>query len=115
MLPSFPYFDSGNIIISDIDRGFFIVRKSGTLSIDDSIFNKKEVSVYPNPANENVVISVQNSAIKKLQLFNVLGQAIIDSKVNNLSELNLDVSHFKEGIYFLKINNDITQKIIIKR
>lgn len=111
----YPYFDSGNIIISDIDRGFFIVRKSGTLSIDDSIFNKKEVSVYPNPANENVVISVQNSAIKKLQLFNVLGQAIIDSKVNNLSELNLDVSHFKEGIYFLKINNDITQKIIIKR
>lgn len=26
----YPYFPSGNIIISDIDRGFFIIRKSGT-------------------------------------------------------------------------------------
>jgi hypothetical protein len=26
----YPYFSSGNIIISDIDRGLFIIRKSGT-------------------------------------------------------------------------------------
>lgn len=26
----YPYFESGNIILSDIERGFFIVRKSGT-------------------------------------------------------------------------------------
>jgi hypothetical protein len=36
-LPSFrgtwnvyPYFPSGNIILSDINRGFFIIRKSGS-------------------------------------------------------------------------------------
>ena len=26
----YPYFSSGNIIVSDIDRGLFIIRKSGT-------------------------------------------------------------------------------------
>jgi choice-of-anchor B domain-containing protein len=25
----YPYFPSGNIIISDIDKGFFVIRKSG--------------------------------------------------------------------------------------
>src|SRR5690606_13003281 len=31
----YPYFDSGNIIISDIERGLFVVRKSGTLNTGD--------------------------------------------------------------------------------
>ena len=26
----YPYFESGNIIVSDIDRGFFIIRKTGS-------------------------------------------------------------------------------------
>jgi len=28
---NYPYFESGNIVISDINRGFFLIRKSGTL------------------------------------------------------------------------------------
>ncbi len=111
----YPYFNSGNIIISDINRGFFIVRKSGTLSVDDSVFNKKEVTVYPNPAREKVIVTVKNNPIEKVQLFNVLGQKIVDVEVNNLSKISLNVSQYDEGIYFLMINNDFTQKIIIKR
>ena len=111
----YPYFNSGNIIISDINRGLFIVRKSGTLSVDDSVFNKKEVTVYPNPAREKVIVTVKNNSIEKVQLFNVLGQKIVDVEVNNLSEISLNVSQYDEGIYFLRINNDFTQKIVIKR
>lgn len=111
----YPYFDSGNIIISDINRGFFIVRKSGTLSVDNSVFNKKDVTVYPNPAREKVIVTVKNNPIEKVQLFNVLGQKIVDVEVNNLSEISLNVSQYNEGIYFLRINNDFTQKIVIKR
>ena len=111
----YPYFNSGNIIISDINRGFFIVRKSGTLSVDDSVFNKKEVTVYPNPAREKVIVTVKNNPIEKVQLFNVLGQKIADVEVNNLSEVSLNVSQYDEGIYFLRVNNNFTQKIVIKR
>ena len=112
----YPYFNSGNIIISDINRGLFIVRKSGTLSVDDSVFNKKEVTWHiPNPAREKVIVTVKNNSIEKVQLFNVLGQKIVDVEVNNLSEISLNVSQYDEGIYFLRINNDFTQKIVIKR
>ena len=36
----FPYFTSGNIIINDIERGLFVVRKSGTLSSDEVLKNR---------------------------------------------------------------------------
>jgi hypothetical protein len=111
----YPYFDSGNIIISDINRGFFIVRESGTLSAGDLMFNKKEAVVYPNPANEKVVVSLKNYRIKHLQLYNILSQKIESFEVDSLGALSLDVSGYDEGIYILKINNEFTYKIAIKR
>lgn len=111
----YPYFESGNVIISDINRGLFIVSPSGTLSIDDAVFNENDVKVYPNPANEKLFISGTESTIKRIQLFNTLGQKVADFEKNNLMEVVLDVSLYKEGIYFLIMNNDFTQKVIIKR
>lgn len=111
----YPYFDSGNIIISDINRGLFVVRKSGTLSVGDSVFNNKEVMIYPNPAREQVLITVKNKPIEKIQLFNVLGQRVMSTEGNNLAKMNLDISPYDDGVYFLKINQNFTQNIIIKR
>ena len=111
----YPYFDSGNIIISDINRGFFIVRESGTLGAGDLMFNKKEAIVYPNPANKKVVVSLKNYSIKHLQLYNILSQKIESFEVDSLGALSLDVSGYDEGIYILKINNEFTYKIAIKR
>lgn len=111
----YPYFNSGNIIVSDIDRGFFIVRKSGTLSVDESIFDNHKITVYPNPASDELVVTTKNTPIKQLQLFNVLGQKIKDLEINNLNTKTLNIEDLEEGVYFLKINNDYTQKVLIKR
>lgn len=111
----YPYFDSGNIIISDINRGFFIVRESGTLNKENFIFNKNDVVVYPNPANEKVVVSLKNNRIKHLELYNVLLQKVKSFKFNNAREKSLDLSSYEEGIYFLKINDLYTHKIILSR
>ena len=111
----YPYFESGNTIISDINRGFFIVRESGTLGSGDLIFNKKEASIYPNPANEKVVISLKNYSIEHLQLYNILFQKIESFEVDSHGALSLDVSGYNEGIYILKINKEFNYKIAIKR
>lgn len=111
----YPYFSSGNILISDIDRGFFIVRKSGTLSIDNAIFDQNQISIYPTPAVGDLYVKSKNGTIKDIQLFNVLGQKITTFDVKNQNEVELDVNRFSEGFYFLKINNEFTKKILIKR
>jgi hypothetical protein len=73
------------------------------------------VAVYPNPANEKVVVSLKNNRIKHLELYNVLLQKVKSFKVNNAREKTLDVSSYEEGIYFLKINDLYTHKIILSR
>ena len=112
----YPYFNSGNIIVSDIDRGLFILRKSGfPLSVDNSVFNEKQVSVYPNPASEKLTVSTKDEHIKQLYVYNALGQKVIDFEFNNFNEVTLDVSYLSNGVYFLKINDDYAQKILIEK
>ena len=48
----------------------------GTLGVDDILFNA--FKVYPNPSNNNTVFIQSNTAIiKKIALYNLIGQQII--------------------------------------
>ena len=71
----YPYFASGNIIINDIERGLFVVRKSETLGNIEIL--KNSFSISPNPTNTNPVIkATQNQKIQSVSVFNVLGKRI---------------------------------------
>ena len=111
----YPYFESGNIIINDINRGLFIVQKSGTLSVDDAILVSKNTKIYPNPSASEVLITAKNYTLNEVQLYTVLGQEVVRRESTYGNEIRLDVGNYDEGVYFLKINNQITKKIIIKR
>lgn len=111
----YPYFSSGNIIVSDIDRGFFVVRKSGTLSVGDEELNEAGISVYPNPVNNKLKITSVNNSIKTVMLYSLLGQKIIEKTNNAISQVELDMTGLSEGFYFVKINNSYTKKILVKR
>jgi len=109
----YPYFESGNIIINDIERGLFVVRKSGTLSTKNNAFDK-QFSLFPNPANNKTTIKSKSSEnINSITVFNSLGQKIFEKLGINTNEYNLDVTAFSNGIYFIKINNIQPQKIVI--
>ncbi len=64
-----------------------------------SIFNSNVVTVYPLPANHLVQIKTELT-IKKLVVFDLQGKRV-KQKAGNLKQL--DVSHLKPGLYFLKI------------
>jgi choice-of-anchor B domain-containing protein len=107
----YPYFPSGTIIMSDIDRGLFIVRKSANLSSEN--FDKSIFVISPNPANSFVTIESSNE-INKIEVYNILGKSI--KTVSNLfvNNFRLDTSDLTSGIYLLKINDGISKKIIIE-
>ena len=110
----YPYFPSGNIIISDIDNGFFVIRKSGTLSLNSEIL-KADFSVFPNPADTQITITVSNNkTIKRIQIYSILGQKIIDKKNINKSKHILETAILEKGIYLIKINGTMTKKFIVE-
>jgi choice-of-anchor B domain-containing protein len=110
----YPFFDSGNIIINDIEKGLFVVRKSGTLKLNE---NKMEhrFSIFPNPTIDKTTISANNNLqIHNIEVFSILGQKVFEKK--NLNELKyvLKTSPLKTGIYLIKINDQFIQKMIIQ-
>jgi choice-of-anchor B domain-containing protein len=110
----YPYFESGNIVISDINRGLFIVRQSNTLSIEDVILND-DFMITPNPAYHNPTIkSSTNKKINSVVLYNILGQEIFSKSNIDQNEFVLLTESYANGIYLVKINALITKKLILK-
>ena len=75
-----------------------------SLSTDVSEIKKGDIKVYPNPANNEMMVSVNNGyELKKLTIYNILGQKIADIRINNSFLYVLDVKDLKSGIYFMQI------------
>ncbi len=111
----YPYFPSGNILINDIERGLFVVRKSGTLSTGETnVFQQSKFKIFPNPANTNPKILSTNSPIQSVSVFNILGKEIFKQHNINQKEFVIPLSNNAKGIYIVKINNTISKKLIIK-
>ncbi|MFN8281296.1 MAG: PKD domain-containing protein [Saprospiraceae bacterium] len=81
--------------------------------IEDQIFSRSrteyEVSIYPNPVNDELII--QAKAGTKYQLMTLTGQPMISGVVKSAHE-NLDVSRLATGTYFLKIDHEDLNEVV---
>ncbi|WP_299259263.1 choice-of-anchor B family protein [uncultured Aquimarina sp.] len=109
----YPYFDSGNIVISDINSGFLLVRQSNTLSVTD-FTNKSDFAMYPNPTKSGITIEgINTSEIGKIEIFNVLGKKMREiTKFDSSTSISFTLN-YSPGIYLVRIN-DSTKKLIIQ-
>ena len=72
-----------------------------------------DVKIYPNPTEGKFF--VQADDIKDISVYNLVGQEIMSSVVEN-DNCTIDLSNFDEGIYFVKINtsnNSLTKRLIL--
>ena len=56
----------------------------------------------------------QNKYIKKVKLYNIIGQLIYEDFTNS-KEIRIDLSYLKSGIYLMRINNNKKLIKIIKQ
>ncbi len=88
----------------------------GTLSNKSEILENKERLPYPNPTNKSIVLpyKLQNTSNGSLAIYNTNGQLITVKKVSNqVEKIDLDVSKYRPGLYFYKIEN-VKHKFIVK-
>jgi Uncharacterized conserved protein len=107
----YPYFDSGNIMISDRSGGFFLVRSS-VLATND--VPQGDFAVYPNPASEKLQIESANQSISNIRIVDMFGKVLLSEPAVNVTNKTIDISSFSEGMYFVTINDHTTKKIIKK-
>jgi photosystem II stability/assembly factor-like uncharacterized protein len=70
-------------------------------------------SIYPNPANDKIEISVSQKS--QIEIMNAGGQVLKSMKINN-NHASIDISYLANGVYIVKVKNDkeIYYKKIIK-
>jgi uncharacterized repeat protein (TIGR01451 family) len=79
-----------------------------TLAIND--FDANELSVYPNPVQNNLTIT-NTTAIDSVSVFSVLGQEVINEKVNDL-QTEINTSELTNGVYFVKVTSEGKEKTV---
>lgn len=106
----YPFFESGNIVISDRSEGFILVHPS-TLAVDEfSIENG--LSIFPNPTTDLITVTSKNIAINKIEFIDVIGKSIYMETGFDSNDIAIDVSAFETGIYFVRLNDTVSRKII---
>lgn len=74
----------------------------------------RKFSTYPNPANNLVTISNNdNITLTNVDINDINGRTVKTMKVNNLSEVQLNVAELSAGVYFMNINTD--SGIVVKK
>lgn len=107
----YPYFSSGSIIVSDIDRGFFLVKLDPTLTTPEFVQN--DFKIFPNPASFNFTITSEIS-IEKIEIFDLLGKNVFSKDRLSTNLVVVDISTLQSGIYIVKCNDSNVQKLVIK-
>lgn len=84
----------------------------GTTKLDENEWSK--VLVYPNPSKG--VFNIEGQGVRKVEVFNAFGQAIISEETNN-DQLQIDLSRYADGCYMLRVvtDNGITNSQLIKK
>jgi hypothetical protein len=73
-------------------------------------FDMSSFSYYPNPTRDIINISYSKE-ITQIKVFNMLGQQVIDTKVNSTTT-QVDLSRFATGTYFIEVTSDEVSKTV---
>lgn len=66
----------------------------------------KQIVAYPNPTNGILKINSNNSLIKEVSVYDLLGKEVFNSKFSPLNNVNLDLNSLQAGNYILKTTSD---------
>lgn len=90
-----------------------VSKYTGTVLKTDT-FNASKFSTYPNPVSDNVTISnSDNILLTDVSITDINGRTVKTLKVNNLSEVQMNVAELGAGVYFMNITAD-TGKVVKK-
>jgi hypothetical protein len=73
------------------------------------------IDLFPNPAKDLINIhwgATQNADVLVVQ--NALGAVIWTESVSSINQMQLDLSKWNNGVYFIRLGNE-TKKFIIAR
>lgn len=112
----FSYVNANNVYIDDINL-------TGTVGLNEISISPDNVSVYPNPAENNAIVklTVERKSTVSISIVDVLGQVVYSRTDSDLEPneyiLDIPLTGINSGVYYIKLNSEnqqLTEKLIIK-
>jgi len=107
----YPLLPSGNILVSDMQNGLFVLSPPENQSSNTLEFSH-ETSIFPNPFKDELNIHTNNNDEFTISIFDINGKLLVNEIVNKNIKLNTKLN---SGVYLLEIKSEkesYTKKII---
>jgi len=75
------------------------------VGLDDIEKQDNSITLYPNPANNQVNISSEN-IINSIEIFNFLGQSVYKTNVKSREKI-IDINSLSKGVYIIGVSTDM--------
>ncbi|MEZ7918141.1 MAG: GEVED domain-containing protein, partial [Patiriisocius sp.] len=109
---------SANVPADACDETTYGETEDYTANITDELGAADEAiidfEIAPNPAKENITITATSEPIKSLEVFNILGQRVLNLTFDATPLKKVNITSFKSGMYLIRINTQITKRLIVK-
>lgn len=65
-----------------------------------------QISLYPNPTQNDLNIEVANAKIQQVNIFNISGALVMSVKTNAVTKTNVEISNLNTGLYQIQVVTD---------
>lgn len=126
---NYPYFPSGNIVVTHRTTGLFVVKVQDLdgvvpqqefdtnicpADVSVSEFEAGDFTVSPNPSNGPINIQSEQSLIQSVRILDAAGRVVLNRTMSPISRIDLDISALDNGIYHLILNENIRAGQLVK-
>jgi len=107
---------NGELYILNISGGSIYKITGGVLATSD--FNEKlQVTMIPNPTSEYINLRMETGKITNVIIYDLKGSVLFSEENKGISEKNISVKGFTQGVYMVKIiaedGNSIIKKLAV--
>ena len=91
----------------------FYLNNDWAVGVED-VIDESQVVVYPNPANDYVIVKLSENAaqhIEEVELLDITGKFI--SKTNTARTVRISTANLADGMYLLRLGN-VSKKLMIQ-
>lgn len=108
----YPFFESGNIVISDRAEGFVLVRPTEPVAGIEDADALLGASIYPNPTSDMLQVETSISQLNAIVMTDLAGRVVLEEDNLDTMRYQLDLSGIPSGMYILTLNNAIAKRVI---
>jgi len=99
----YPLLPSGNILVSDMQEGLFVVKGPEAVTANQSIQSPQlDFTIFPNPAMDLISVNTFNKNYKELKLIDMMGRVLFSS-LSNEHIHTISTNSLQSGMYTLHV------------